>query len=196
MAYVVVSMKGKELFRRELSGDMTLGRSTDCELWLNDLGVSRRHCRFEKKNTAGEWDVVDLGSRNGVVVHGERVARHTLRDGEAIHVGGARIMFHADAFVSARPSRPSTPSQGAADSVSDTIVSNSASRTGRVMPMPRAAMPGQSVSEPTKPAAPLPFTRPPARPIPAASESPDEPPTASPTARPQRHGFLHRLLHK
>ena len=195
MAYLVVSMKGKELFRRELTGDMTLGRSTDCELWLNDLGVSRRHCRFEKKSD-DQWEVVDLGSRNGIVVHGEKVPRRTLKDGEAFHIGGARITFHADAFVSSRPTRPSTPSQGAADSVSDTIISNSASRIGRALPTPRAAMPGQSDTETTKPAAPLPFTRPPARPIPAASESPDEPARTSIASRPHRLGLLHRLLHK
>jgi hypothetical protein len=164
-------------------------------VWINDVGVSRRHCRIEK-TSEDAWEVVDLGSRNGVVVHGERVTRHTLSDGEAFHIGSARIAFHAVGFVSARPPRPSTPAQEPADSVSDTVISNSASRMGRVLPIPRAAMPGQSESEATKPAAPLPFTRPPARPIPAASESPDEPQPARRESRPQRQGLLQRLLHK
>ena len=196
MAYLVVSMKGKELFRRELSGPATLGRSTDCGVWINDASVSRRHCRIEKTGDDA-WEVVDLGSRNGVVVHGERVTRHPLSDGEAFHIGGVRIAFHAVGFVSSRPPRPSTP-QGSADSVSDTVISNSASRMGRALPIPRAAtpMPGQSDSEAAKPAAPLPFTRPPARPIPAASESPDEPQPSRREARPQRPGLLQRLLHK
>ncbi len=196
MAYLVVDMKGKELFRRELSGGaITLGRSTDCELWLNDSAVSRRHCRFEKTGDDA-WDVVDVGSRNGVVVHGERVARHTLKDGEAIHIGAARITFHAVGFVSSRPTRPSTPLQGVGDSISDTIISSSTSRMGRALPTPRAAMPGRSEGDTKKPAAPLPFTRPPARPIPAASESPDEPVTTSTAPRLQRQGLLRRLLHK
>ena len=195
MAYLVVSTKGKELFRRELSGPVTLGRSTDCGVWINDAGVSRRHCRIEKTGEDA-WEVVDLGSRNGVVVHGERVTRHTLSDGEAFHIGSARIAFHAIEFVSARPPRPSTPGQEPADSISDTVISNSTSRMGRGLPIPRAAMPGQSESEAMKPAAPLPFTRPPARPIPAASESPDEDETPYAERRPPRQGLLRRFLHK
>ena len=40
MAYLVVTVKDKELYRRELTGPVTLGRSTECDLWLNDNGVS------------------------------------------------------------------------------------------------------------------------------------------------------------
>lgn len=162
MAYLVVTVKGKELYRRELSGPLTLGRSTDCDLWLNDQGVSRKHCRFERVGDA--WEVHDLGSRNGVVLHGERVTHHALGDGEAVHVGSARVTFHAVGFV---PARPATP-QGTGDSISDTVIGKSAPRAGRTLPTPRAAMPGHLERDARKPAAPLAFTRPPARPMPSA----------------------------
>lgn len=167
MPYLVVTMDGKELYRRELTGPVTLGRSTDCDLWLNDAGVSRRHCRFEQHGDA--WEVVDLGSRNGIVLHGERIMKHTLRDGDAIHVGAARVTFHAVAFRPSRPTRPATP-QGVGDSISDTVISaNAASHMGRALPMPRATKPNTSQRDAATPAARLAFTRPPARPIPAAS---------------------------
>ncbi len=194
MAYLVVTIKGKELCRQELNGPVTLGRSTDCDLWVNEAGVSRRHCRFERNGEA--WEVHDLGSRNGVVLHGERITKHTLGDGDSIHVGAARIMFHALGYVTSRPARPSVP-QGPADSVSDTVMSpNGGSRTGRLLPTPRARMPGQSDTEATNPTAPLAFTRPPARPMPAASRSVDENGKSDREHQPRREGLLRRFLHR
>ena len=187
MAYLVVTVKGKELYRRELSGNaVVVGRSTECDLWLNDGGVSRRHCRFER--VGGAWEVVDLGSRNGIVMHGERLTKHRLRDGDAIHVGEARIAFHADGFVAARPATP----QGVGDSVSDTVIANPVSRSLRPLPAPRPSMPAPSPGhrESAKPAARLAFTRPPARPMPVPSDVND------PDVDEHRPGFLRRFLQK
>jgi pSer/pThr/pTyr-binding forkhead associated (FHA) protein len=189
MAYLVVTMKGKELYRRELSGPVTLGRSTDCDLWLNDQGVSRRHCRFELGDD-GAWSVHDLGSRNGVLLHGERVTKCRLTDGDYVRVGDAKITFHEVGYVSARPA---TPQRGSGDSMSDTVV-NSASRMGRVLPAPRAATPGHD--DPSAPMVPAPesdaslaFKRPPARPMPVG-EDPDS------DSGERRAGLLRRFLHK
>jgi predicted component of type VI protein secretion system len=183
MAYLVVTMSGKELYRRELNGPVTLGRSTDCDLWLNDQAVSRRHCRFERVGDA--WEVHDLGSRNGVMLHGERITKYTLRDGDALHIGAARVAFHANGYVSARPATP----QGVGDSISDTIMANAAPRTGRVLPTPRATLPGQPETDATKPAVPLAFSRPLARPIPTASDGDNG-------NGKHREGLFRRFLHK
>lgn len=191
MAYLVVTVKDKELCRRELNGPVTLGRSTDCELWINDAGVSRHHCRFERNGEA--WEVHDLGSRNGIALHGQRVETHALRDCDSIHAGAAKITFYETGYVSSRPARPMTP-QGAGDSVSDTVISASAiSRTGRALPIPRATNPGEPEPGASKPAAPLAFARPPARPIPVMSKSSEDHGRSNGE---QRHGLLHRFLHK
>jgi pSer/pThr/pTyr-binding forkhead associated (FHA) protein len=204
MAYLVVTVRDRELFRRELSGPLTLGRSTDCELWLNDNGVSRRHCRFEQASD-GAWEVHDLGSRNGVFAHGQRVAKHTLRDGDHVRVGEAKITFHEVGYVS---SRPATPQRGAGDSMSDTVL-KSASRVGRALPTPRAvtprpATPGKTAPDlapAPEPAAPLAFQRPPARPMPVTEaidevdERSDGDGEGNGHAKP-RESFLRRLLHK
>lgn len=191
MAYLVVTTAGKELYRRELAGPVTLGRSTECDLWLNDNGVSRRHCRFDR-GESGAWEVHDLGSRNGVFVHGERVFQHTLKDGDHVRIGGVKIAFHEIGYVS---SRPAMPQRGSGDSMSDTVVSNAASRIGRVLPMPRAAMPGKGApsipmaSAPETPTAPLAFQRPPARPIPVGDKSDDN-------GKGEHHeGLLRRFIH-
>ena len=60
-----------------------LGRSkTQADLRLDDANVSRQHAVIERVGAA--WYVVDLGSTNGVLVAGERVARRALADGDLI----------------------------------------------------------------------------------------------------------------
>jgi pSer/pThr/pTyr-binding forkhead associated (FHA) protein len=196
MAYLVVTVRDRELYRRELSGPMTLGRSTDCDLWLNDNGISRRHCRFERGEDGSSWAVQDLGSRNGVFVHGERVAKHILRDGDHVRVGDAKITFHEVGYVS---SRPATPQMSSGDSMSDTVVSNGMSRNGRAMPIPRAATPAKTSPDlfeapAPDPSTPLAFQRPPARPMPVGEKSIDD---TDPEQPPHpREGLFRRFLHK
>lgn len=60
-----------------------IGRSkTQADLRLDDPNVSRQHAVIERVGSA--WYIVDLGSTNGVLVAGERVARRALSDGDVI----------------------------------------------------------------------------------------------------------------
>ncbi len=52
-------------------GDFVVGRSSSCNLALDDALVSRRHAVFHITNDA--VTVEDLGSRNGVVVNGTNI---------------------------------------------------------------------------------------------------------------------------
>ena len=52
-------------------GAFVIGRSSTCNLALDDALVSRRHATITNKSD-GVW-VEDLGSRNGVVVNGNRI---------------------------------------------------------------------------------------------------------------------------
>jgi hypothetical protein len=52
-------------------GAFVIGRSSTCNLSLDDALVSRRHATITNKSD-GVW-VEDLGSRNGVVVNGNRI---------------------------------------------------------------------------------------------------------------------------
>lgn len=63
-----------------------VGRDSISDLVLNDVSVSRSHCRiyFNEKGCAIE----DMNSRNGVVLNGERILRRTdLHDGDVIKLG-------------------------------------------------------------------------------------------------------------
>jgi hypothetical protein len=84
-----ISWEGK---RNLLAGErMTIGRSRDCELVIDDPNVSRQHAEVRK--TIDGWMIVDLGSTNGVKVNGRRVQEEVLRPGDKITLGLVELGF-------------------------------------------------------------------------------------------------------
>jgi predicted component of type VI protein secretion system len=69
-----------------------IGRSRDCEIVLDDAGISRRHA--ELRPSGEGWRVADLGSTNGLRVNGRevRVAR-SLNPGDRLQLGSTEIVF-------------------------------------------------------------------------------------------------------
>ena len=74
-----------------LESRLAIGRSAQCEVHLDEDGVSRRHAQIEL-TVEGNVQIVDLESRNGTFVNGEAVSRATLRDGDKIQIGGTTIL--------------------------------------------------------------------------------------------------------
>jgi len=69
---------------------LVVGRGTEADLRINDPGVSRRHVEFSvKESGAGgvSISVQDLGSTNGMLVDGHRVASTGLQDGSEVRIG-------------------------------------------------------------------------------------------------------------
>jgi Protein of unknown function (DUF3662)/FHA domain len=68
---------------------LVVGRGTEADLRINDPGVSRHHSRFTVNESAAgvSIEVQDLGSTNGMLVDGHRVASAALRDGSEVKVG-------------------------------------------------------------------------------------------------------------
>jgi phosphoserine phosphatase RsbU/P len=75
---------------------ISLGRSSANELcYPDDAGLSRQHMAITR--TDGQWQVEDLGSKNGTLLNGQRVERATpFRLGDRIAAGHLTIEF-ADA---------------------------------------------------------------------------------------------------
>lgn len=71
---------------------VVIGRSRECDVQLDDVNASRRHCEVVQDGAAS-WSVVDLGSTNGTELNGKRVDRAPLADGDRITVGGTVILF-------------------------------------------------------------------------------------------------------
>lgn len=73
-------------------GGGTIGRSRDCEVVLDDAGVSRRHA--EIRPARGGWTIEDLGSTNGVVVNGRDIrGAQPLNPGDRVELGSTEIVF-------------------------------------------------------------------------------------------------------
>jgi pSer/pThr/pTyr-binding forkhead associated (FHA) protein len=74
---------------------VTVGRSTENDVVIDDATLSRTHMRLERGED-GRWSAVDLGSSNGTSVDGV-VARGQavpLKNGSVIEAGAVRLTFH------------------------------------------------------------------------------------------------------
>lgn len=69
-----------------------IGRSRDCDIVLEDAGVSRRHAQL--RNAEGQWTIEDLGSTNGVLVNGRRLrGSQPLSAGDRLELGSTEVVF-------------------------------------------------------------------------------------------------------
>ena len=71
-----------------------IGRASECDLRLEDPGVSRKHA--EVRYSDGRVGVVDLGSTNGISVNGTPTERKELNDGDRIDIGHSTLIFRRD----------------------------------------------------------------------------------------------------
>ena len=69
-----------------LTGEpVTIGRSPQCTIFLNDMTVSRMHATIEQEN--GCYVIRDANSFNGVWVNNDSVEARALRPGDFIQIG-------------------------------------------------------------------------------------------------------------
>jgi pSer/pThr/pTyr-binding forkhead associated (FHA) protein len=71
----------------------TIGRSPDCEIFLDDVTVSRRHAIALRQ---GETFVIeDQGSLNGTFLNRRRIESAELSDDDELQIGEYRLVFFA-----------------------------------------------------------------------------------------------------
>jgi hypothetical protein len=76
---------------------IVVGRGTDADIRINDPGVSRRHAEFGvelggSRDRAGlRIAVRDLGSTNGLLVDGVKVAQSPLEHGSTVKIGNTTL---------------------------------------------------------------------------------------------------------
>jgi predicted component of type VI protein secretion system len=118
MAYIVVNSQLQDVDCRELDGSLIIGRAPDCQVSVRDILLSRKHCRIER--TEQGWLLIDLNSKNGTAVNGERVvAPVALNDRDVVQMGQSRVTFregHPDPgeLLAPTPQRPSDPNEALA----------------------------------------------------------------------------------
>ena len=69
----------------------TIGRSPDCEIFLDDVTVSRKHAVLVRRD--GAFFVEDLGSLNGTFLNRRRIESGQLADGDEVQIGKYRLTF-------------------------------------------------------------------------------------------------------
>ena len=93
-ALVVRSGGGRVGQSFPLTGEkMTIGRSPETDVFLDDVTVSREHATLVRRG--GEWFLDDSGSLNGTYVNRQRVDSHRLADGDELQIGKFKLTFFA-----------------------------------------------------------------------------------------------------
>jgi two-component system cell cycle response regulator len=98
---ILTCMSGEQVGRRILLADdhITLGRSPDATIMLQDTHVSRLHLNIQYDATNGGYRIQDLGSSNGTLLNETRITEAVLRDGDKIIIGRTMLRFSwADAL--------------------------------------------------------------------------------------------------
>lgn len=94
-AGLIVQNRGK--LDRIISWDrdqLVAGRSSDCDIYLEEAEVSRRHAVFVRED--GGYEVRDLDSVNGLLVNGEKSRGCSLEVGDVVKIEGFEFTFLLD----------------------------------------------------------------------------------------------------
>lgn len=92
MAKLIMTLDGAIIREYKIDKDsISIGRKHGNDIQLNDLTVSGRHSMI---TLMGEHSYVDdLGSTNGTLLNGARVAKSVLKHGDVIQVGNYQFTY-------------------------------------------------------------------------------------------------------
>jgi len=138
-------------------GEFVVGRSTDCQLSLDDPLVSRRHAVLRVRRDG--VSVQDFGSRNGVLVNGAKISgERELAPGDKVSIGSQEMVLQsaADAHPLATVAgeeiyRRATQTLGAAyvmDLRAAVEARNAAPGAGAPVPVPAFPIPRKEIPPP------------------------------------------------
>jgi ABC-type multidrug transport system ATPase subunit len=68
---------------------ITIGRTSDNDLVINNIKVSRKHAKLEK--IGDEWFLEDLESSNGTYINGNKIKRELVTPNDVITIGGVPL---------------------------------------------------------------------------------------------------------
>jgi len=89
---LTVATDGRNVMERTLRpGRFFIGRTAENDLQIDSKYISRHHCQLLVSPEAAI--IEDLNSTNGILLHGRRVRRHVLRDGDVIVIGTHELRY-------------------------------------------------------------------------------------------------------
>lgn len=89
--FELMTMRGT-LRSYEVLSEMTIGRSRECDIFLEDLAVSRLHATIHQLPDGG-FEIEDHCSASGTFVNGLRITRYRLLEGDVVQIGSNRLTF-------------------------------------------------------------------------------------------------------
>ena len=97
MSKLIVTIDGNKADEVPVEhGDISIGRSKDNDIMLNDPTVSAYHAKivtFFEPNFTEATAIEDLNSTNGTFINEHRILKRTLRDGDVITIGKYQLVF-------------------------------------------------------------------------------------------------------
>jgi pSer/pThr/pTyr-binding forkhead associated (FHA) protein len=75
---------------------MTLGRSDDNAIVIDNTCISAHHAEFRSLPDSGDYEIIDLGSSNGISINGERINRSRLNNGDRISFGQISCRYYRE----------------------------------------------------------------------------------------------------
>ena len=95
MPKLIMTLDGAVIREYEIDKDsISIGRKHGNDIQLNDLTVSGRHALLTMMGENAYVD--DLGSTNGTLLNGARVAKSMLRHGDVVQVGNYQFTYFSD----------------------------------------------------------------------------------------------------
>ncbi|WP_239376221.1 FhaA domain-containing protein [Frankia sp. Cj5] len=122
-----------------------IGRSVECDIRLNDTGVSRRHGEVRRMQD-GQFVYIDHGSTNGSIVNGRAASQVRLVDGDQIELGATILAF-----------RREDPRDAGANRAARRAPAGPAGAAGAPVPYPAATMPPATAPADTRGRPPDPY---------------------------------------
>ena len=96
MAEIVVKFDDKVIERVVMEKKrISIGRTNDNDIVLENRGVSRKHAMIEFNNNAAV--IMDNESLNGTFVNNRKVTEEVLRDDDIITIGKYTLVYHTEA---------------------------------------------------------------------------------------------------
>ena len=86
--YPAEVVDGMEMMEKDT---IVVGRDQQCDIWIDDGSVSRRHAEFRRVDDS--YDVCDLGSTNGTLVNGHPITYRELQSGDCVKFGSYQFKF-------------------------------------------------------------------------------------------------------
>lgn len=91
MAKLIITAGADAGKEHRLSDTQVIGRLPSNPIAINDEGSSRQNTRIYRSGL--KFAVIDLNSKNGTYVNGEKVDRAEIRDGDEIRIGSTAFRF-------------------------------------------------------------------------------------------------------